>query len=67
MSGQTMQGQIGHFNSKDSPINAQTKLKMQEQTMQGRIINFQFTEQTYKFPDKTKNVRTNYAEPNCPF
>ena len=57
-----MKSQIGHFYSKDSPINAQTKLKMQEQTMQGRTVNFQFTEYTFKFPDKTENVRTNYAK-----
>ena len=54
-----MQSRIGHFNSEDMPINAQTKLKMQGQTMQGQFVNFQFTEQTYKFPDKTENVRTN--------
>ena len=34
---------------------------MSEETMQGRIVHFQFTGQTYKYPDKTENVQTNYA------
>ena len=38
-----MQGRIDHLNSQDRPINAQTKLKMYGQTMQGRIVDFQFT------------------------
>ena len=29
--------------------------------MQGPVVHFQFTGQTYKYPDKTENVRTNYA------